>query len=560
MNITGILGKILLVTALICGYSASSVAQNYVNAPVNVSKEKVRINGKVCYSHVVLEKQTLFSISKAYNVSIDDIYRLNPTLKQTGLKKNSIILIPVTEAAPVQQPVQQTQKQQQEKPVMKKQEELPEPEKADKTIHTVKWFENIDDIARKYGVTAEEIIAANELKGRRLKSRMKLIIPEPGEYAAVRPAADSLAAHTADSTAAGVQEPVETVIPHIRKNKVTASLLMPFRATGTSSSRNNMDFYSGVLMAINDLAVGGTGTDLNVHDTASENEIPKTELEESDVIIGPVSNGEISLLLGLNPQSMIVSPLDPKVESLTDTNDKLIQAPTPHKIQYDDLAAWIKEDSGPEDHIILITEKGARQTEAILQMKESIDSSGIAYKSFSYSILEGRDVQEPLSVLMTQNAVNRVVITSESEAFVNDVVRNLNVMIHHKYNVVLYAGSKIRSYETIEAENFHNTNLHVSLTYFIDYTDPRVKNFLLKYRALFNAEPSQFAFQGYDIASYFIDLCAEYGDNWTSALPDNEKSMLQGTFKFVRKENGGFVNNGVRRIVYGKDWGIVKVK
>ena len=39
----------------------------------------------------------MYSISKAYNVSIEDIYKLNPTLQEQGLKKNSIILIPVAE-------------------------------------------------------------------------------------------------------------------------------------------------------------------------------------------------------------------------------------------------------------------------------------------------------------------------------------------------------------------------------------------------------------------------------------------------------------------------------
>ena len=73
-------------------------AQSYTPVPVTISKEKVKIDGKICYSHIVLERQTLYSISKAYNVSIEDIYRFNPTLKETGLKKNGIIIIPSADA------------------------------------------------------------------------------------------------------------------------------------------------------------------------------------------------------------------------------------------------------------------------------------------------------------------------------------------------------------------------------------------------------------------------------------------------------------------------------
>ena len=59
-------------------------AQEYVSTPVVLSKEKVkRGDGKICYSHIVLEKQTLFSIAKAYDVTVDDIYAFNPTLKET---------------------------------------------------------------------------------------------------------------------------------------------------------------------------------------------------------------------------------------------------------------------------------------------------------------------------------------------------------------------------------------------------------------------------------------------------------------------------------------------
>ena len=84
--------KVMIVIVTMISAAANAYAQEYVSTPVSISKEKVKVNGKVCYSHIVLEKQTLYSIAKAYNASLDEIYSLNPTLKETGLKKNSIIL------------------------------------------------------------------------------------------------------------------------------------------------------------------------------------------------------------------------------------------------------------------------------------------------------------------------------------------------------------------------------------------------------------------------------------------------------------------------------------
>lgn len=555
-------------------------AQEYANTPVSISKDKVRINGQVCYSHVVLERQTLFSICKAYNVSAEDLYRYNPSLKESGLKKNSIIIIPavtedVAETVTVQKeavhaPVQEAVKEKEETAAAEAETKDSSKKKKRKT-HTVKWYENLDDIAEKYGVNVSEIMAANKLDSKNIKSRMKLTIPEPGEYASEINGEDMTVQADTVITTDNVSDKViadnETEehpwwADFNRKGKVTASLMLPFKATGTSGSRSNMDFYSGVLLAVNDLAQAGTSVDLNVIDIADNiQSLGNIDLTGNDIVMGPVSVKDMTEALSASgSSSMFISPLDPKAESLVSGNPDLIQAPTPHKIQYMDLASWLKEDTRPEDRVLLISEKGARLTESTFEMKQAADAMGVPYKTFSYSILEGRDVEKPLKELMTQTATNRVMIVSESEAFVNDVVRNLNMMIHQKYEIVLYGASKIRSFETIEVENFHKTNLHVSLTYYIDYDDPRVKNFLLKYRALFNAEPTQFAFQGYDIASYFIELCSKYGKNWQDKMSHEEKSMLQSTFKCMKDGDGGYINHGVRRIVYGKDWTISKVR
>ena len=70
------------------------------NSPqISVSTEKVNVNGEIMYVHNVKGKETLYSIAKAYNVSIDDIVRTNEQLKG-GLKEGSKIYIPSGGAAP----------------------------------------------------------------------------------------------------------------------------------------------------------------------------------------------------------------------------------------------------------------------------------------------------------------------------------------------------------------------------------------------------------------------------------------------------------------------------
>lgn len=581
-------GAIRLIISLIAaavmssGFAEAVYAQEYESTPVTISKEKLKINGQVCYSHIVLEKQTLFSISKAYNVTIEDIYKYNPSVKEKGLQKNSILIIPVVEK-PEQQEIEaaeekeayaegQVQQEQQEQPVLNAEDQVKKEEggkaASEQTVHIRKWYEDLDMIARKYGVTVESIMKANGLKGRKLSNRQRLIIPSssdavPEEEIPSENDSDEVAAsdttQTDDSTTAHRPGILEGLF--FPKKDISMSLILPLKATGTSASAGNMDFYSGVLLAVYDAGEAGTGCDLAVYDCADGRGITKESLEGRDFIIGPVSRGDLTSALELGTDTRaIISPLDQKAASLTGEFTNMIQAPTPLEIQYKDLMDWIREDMQYSDRFVVITEKGAVQTEVTTQMKAAADSSGMEYKNLSYSILEGRNVTGSLEYIMTESGTNRVYIASDSEAFVNDVVRNLNLMIHKKYEVVLYAPSRIRSYETIEVENFHNTSLKVSTGYYIDYEDPRVQEFLLKYRALFNAEPTQFAFQGYDLAKFFIGMTSKYGNRWMNKLEESDASMLQSTYRFRKDGNGGYVNTGVRRIVYNEGWIVSKVR
>ena len=545
-------------------------AQEYENTPVTLSKEKVKVSGKLCYSHIVLEKQTLYSISKAYNVSIEDIYSFNPGLKDSGLKKNSIILIPVAEAvkeevkiSEVQQEKKATEQTSPVKPVVKK-----EAKASKKKVHVRKWYEDLSMIADQYGVTVEDIMDANNLTDTLLTNRQKLVIPAPRMD-------DARAEHTetevkvmteteasdniAEAASSNDEMPAETIVR--QSGPVSTTMLLPLRNAEGKLSKNNMDFYSGAMLAVYDLAQKGIDIDINTFDLADPGiSVTKEDIEGSDIIIGPISAADQTRVLQSSDSCMLISPLDPRAEKLVAQYGRLIQAPTPHRIQYQDLTNWIKEEMGESDKVIMFSERTARVSETVNTMKEVMDSSGIAYAPFEYSILEGRDILEPLKELMTPEGTNRIYIASESEAFVNDVVRNLNLMLLENFAVVLYAPSRVRNFETIEVEHFHKTSMRVSLTYYINYEDQAVKDFLMKYRAIYNTEPTQFAFQGYDLATYFINLCSKYGKDWMDMLESSSEAMLQSTFRFSKQETGGYINTGVRRIEYGPKWKINQIR
>lgn len=554
---------------------SNAFAQDYVAPEVTISSEKVRVDGQLYYSHIVLERQTLYSIAKAYGVTIEEIYQMNPAVKESGLKKNAVILIPI--AKPQEKEVAVAQ----EKNSDKEEKSAGKEEKGQVRMHTVKWYENLESIAADYGVTVEQIMSANNLKTKKLSSRQKLIIPEPQkvtenkqaetgnkqaeveneetehEVEYVQPASES---ETAGREIA--EEDMAPVTDFASKEKVEITLLLPLKADGNSCSHNNMDFYCGALLAAKDLSENGISSDIRIYDIADGNiPVTRSRLEASDIIIGPVSSGDITRLKEVGcMDKYIISPLDPRAEALARSREGIIQVPTSHDVQHQELVRWIESEVGSKDAVVMISEKGARQSESISQLKAAVGNSTLPVRNFSYSILEGRSVLEPLERLLNQEGRNRIIIASESEAFVNDVIRNVNLLIHNKFDIVLYGPAKIRNFETIEVENLHNGNLHICTSYNIDYNNERVRDFIYRYRALFRAEPTQYAFQGYDIIYYFATLCAKFGENWERMLTVSEKDMLQSNFNFVRTESGSYTNKGVRKVEYEKNWKVRTVK
>ena len=158
---------------LLAAFSPSLVlAQEYVAPRVTISKEKVRSGGKVFYSHVVQERQTIYSISKAYGVTMEEIYDANPALKleTEGLKKDQILLIPYKgDIRDTAGPEIQPQEEAAEETVGDTRGEDDDDEGY--FIHKVKWYEDLDAIAKKYKVSKESIMNINRMTSDKVKRK-----------------------------------------------------------------------------------------------------------------------------------------------------------------------------------------------------------------------------------------------------------------------------------------------------------------------------------------------------------------------------------------------------
>lgn len=547
-------------------------AQNYPTPQISVSTEKIKENGVLKYVHHVKQGETLYALSKAYGVTSEEIVKQNPNLK-SGLRSGMIVFIPEVTSQP---------------PVNAK----------NYRKHTAKWYETLDDIAQSYRVPVADLMALNQLKSKELSRRQVLLIPDkqpaPSESESGQVTATAqITEKDLQTTTALVSGTTEERSPATETQQISFpdrpvrhsgnyetaefSMILPLNGRDSAALNYNfMDFYAGALLAMNKLKEEGISLKINLFDqsvTSIGNIISSGELRNSQLIIGPVREYDVKALLtySQNAGIPVVSPMDQSVEQSLSGNPYLLQVPSLSYIQTENLLAQLYRDyqnCAQGASVLVCYERDGMDTNAVRITKEYLDAHHIPYQTISYGILEGRGMLGRIKGALNYGTSNLVVVPSNSEAFVNDLVRNLNLCLSQdkesnpayispKQLIHLYGLPKWKNFETIEPEHFHKMNLSLSLPYHIDYNNEEVKEFLLKFRALYKTEPSPYAYQGYDIIRYFIPQLCKYGKEFINTLQLENGKMLQSDYSFSRKTSSdGLGNQATRTIKYNPDFSI----
>ena len=537
-----------LLAALLLGAVALQ-AQQTEPVPVKVSSDRVRVGDKVYFAHVVTPRQTLYSIGKAYGVSTLDIIDSNPKLDlhHKPIHPGDVLLIPVRIAVKEETPAPADTSAAANSPVLTpdgtlgaKADTLAAP--ADTLKAAVGSLKVPADSLRKtvdtLNVQADSLKAAVDT----LKSRT-----------------DSLA--TEADTLAVTFVPTRPPFVYDYADKINVSLLLPFAADNQAND-HYLNFYFGALLAARDLADKGIELDLTVIDVSSARDFKRAgkAVASSDVIIGPVSPADIRRTLDLLPEGKsIVSPMDPKTEALT-VDYPVILAATPVRTQIDDSMGWMKSNMDPRDSLIIVKEAGYPMTyngQYLIDRAEPENTGGSI--RVSYALSEGIKMNEYFAAhTHLKDTVTWVIAASEHDVFVKDVIRNVALQNYMGHNAYIYGPAKTKS---PDMDEMCGARLHQSATYYTDYNDPSVIRFVSDFRALFQAEPDNFAFHGYDTMMYFVSACDTYGRNWSQKLDEIQMSGLQTNFKFWwDPDRKGYVNSGIRRVVYSPGFKATLIK
>ena len=96
------------------------------------------------------------------------------------------------------------------------------------------------------------------------------------------------------------------------------------------------------------------------------------------------------------------------------------------------------------------------------------------------------------------------------------------------------------------------------MSYRIDYTSQGTLEFIHKYRAAFNTEPTSFAFQGYDILTFFVEAMNTWGSNFPQGIINERKSLLQSDVLFLPVAPGsGYENRAFKDICFTDGWTVL---
>jgi hypothetical protein len=335
-----------------------------------------------------------------------------------------------------------------------------------------------------------------------------------------------------------VQEDIyELDLPRV----IRIGLVLPLQASSQKPSENFLDFYSGALLALRELGAAGLQVDLQVYDSAdSKTAVPQSLIDESDVIIGPVSFDELQQAAEQCRGKVLISPLEPRAAQLAESGP-VVQAPSAWNAQVDEMVQWIREELPFGDVLYVVRDSSALASDGqAAYLLEQLRDRGVRYQS----VLSLEEIP------FDSEKKIRVTVASDQDNVNTAAVRGLGIEGARSGNVIFYGTARMRTNGTSQTD-LHNMEARMALSYFIDYDDPAVRQFILTYRSLFQGEPGSFAFQGYDTTHYFVTMCARYGRQWHKKLADYGEKGLQSDFRF--KPDPARINQAARRVVYKRD-------
>jgi ABC-type branched-subunit amino acid transport system substrate-binding protein len=128
-----------------------------------------------------------------------------------------------------------------------------------------------------------------------------------------------------------------------------------------------------------------------------------------------------------------------------------------------------------------------------------------------------------------------------------------------RFDVKVFGYPLLRELDNLDPRYFFDLNMLLYSTYWIDYDKPNVRQFNANYRTTFFTQPSEtsFAWQGYDIAYYFISGLSLHGKDFLRNPSMHRPDLLHTDFYFVSRSNqDGYENHKLFPIRFTREFDV----
>lgn len=519
----------------------------YAGQTIKIPKVKASQKGETF--HTIQAGETLYKLTTLYHVTAKAICEANPGLSAENFRIGQVIRIPLEEdktATTTQTPV--------EKPTI----QGPVQSKC-KEMHKVSRKETVFSVSREYGISEQQLIAANpELKDGMKKGQF-LCIPYP----------------TATVLQPIQKEDIYVTPPSdnelFRKSKETpkeistikAALLLPFQ-----EDKRMVEYYEGFLMAVDSLKRTGTSIDLYVYDCGKDNAslntiLTKNEMKKMDVIFGPMHQQQIHPLSTFAQKNNIrlVVPFSPKGEEVFN-NPIVYQINTPQSYLYSEVYEHFTRQF-PNANVIFIESASTdkEKAEFIKGLKQELKSKGISMKTVGENA-----TKETMKAALQSNKENIFIPTSGSNVMLIKILPQLTMLVRDtpEQNIHLFGYPEWQTYTREHLETFFELDTYFYSSFYTNTLFPAAVQFTNAYNKWYGKDLSSkypnYAMLGFDTGFFFLKGLSHYGSELENNLSKMNITPIQTGFKFDRVNNwGGFINKKVFFIHFTKNFELAKL-
>lgn len=581
--------------------------------PVEAQRSNNQVDNRTNFvEHKVQKKETLYSLSKEYNVSIDDIKRYNKQLYANELQMGETLRIPTGSLSSAESVVvQNTPKvsnpvKPQEKQITKTREHIVLPKEtkygiARKYGMTVKELEGLnprvevlqpgmmirvgtdvlDDepviitderfrfyevkpqetlfsLSQRFGVSLDSLRQLNPALKDGLKFGMVLKVPKRNKDGEEISDED---AYTGKGEMADTKVDLSQFIDNRSPKEIV--LMLPYHLNivdedSLETYRNSimtervvrisLDFYSGVLMALDKTKSMGISTNLKVYDTkrnSSEvaNIINTNNFNNVDAVIGPLLQ-ETTEVAASKLENLNIPVINPLSNRSMNGYSNLFQSRPDDELMKNAMLDYISRNAAGKNVIIVADGKAFKIKS---ELNSIIPSARIVSPSGNYVS------DNTLGSMMTSGA-NWVVLESENINVVSSTTAALNRLARN-HDITLLTTNKNNAYESDIISNNHLGKLKFRYPSVDKEFDTKAsEDFIEQYEERFNIEPNQYAIRGYDLTMDVLLRLASAKDLYESFEKyPGYTEYYESKFHYMPNPGGGYTNNAIYILQLNED-------